>query len=287
MSQAIANPDQRTDKRPRDTTVTSPAELVSDYTVTFLDAVADEIGISECTPRVIDVDENASGIQFLVSYPGDRRIVVGRDETSKDAGLFAFTFDAAEHPTIETVEAALELLKPTPVVRAEAVDSVSVHRQGEWWFVETNEQPSFSVRGDLGAKPYGPSPMESHVAREYGFGLPRERLLEALSYFASDGECGRVFEQLPACFESIRQQELVRGRTWSGRFTDFQWEHIPEVCNGLFVRGSVRHRGCEHDMLSLGDTWHRVYTHDVTVYQPIPTTYSNSEMLVSRGKDAD
>ena len=265
-----------------------PLEEICDYTWTFLERVAVEAGFRDRVDdfHIVDFDPNEKGPQFVAVCPDESSIVVGRDETSTDSGLFAFLVDADE-PPVRTVQESLELLRPPSVSAARADPDRRVHRQGEWWFLETESEPVHTVSGQLGAKPYGPSPMENHVARQYGFGLPEPELLEALSRVASDGRCGAVFDDVPGCFEAIREGELVRGRNWSGRFRNFEWTAVPDASEGLFVRGSVRHRRNEHSMLSLGDAWHRAVCHDRTVYQPLPTTYGSGSIMISDAQYTD
>lgn len=180
---------------------TTPFEQVCDYTETFLQAVARESPAEEsATPRIVDFERNSSGPQFVAIYPDQTRIFVGRDETSTDSGLFAVILEDRD---VWTVTGALDVLKPPLITQAERSTGTRVQRQGEWWFVEAEREPAFVVSGDLGAKPYGPSPMANHVAREYGFGLPETELLSALSLAVSDGRCSRVFEAVPACFDAI------------------------------------------------------------------------------------
>ena len=263
-------------------------EELSDYTKTFLEAVAREAGVDDyqTKPAIVDAVAAGSGVQLLVAFPEGECIFIGRDETSKDSGLFGIIIGEGGQ-SVRTVEEALALLKPAPVLAAEQDARKEVLRQGEWWFVETDNAPEYIVSGELDSKPYGPSPLENHVAREYGFGLTQDRLLEELSLYASDGECDQVFDRAPRCFDSIRNQDLVWGRRWSGRFQDFEWDRIWDVCNGIYVRGTVRHRDREHYMLSLGESWHAAYTHDVTVYQPMPTTYGSGGILISNSTYVD
>lgn len=261
-------------------------DRISDYAETFLEAVA-----SEADPaaeiddyRYVDVVESDQGLQFLVGYPDGTQILVGRDETSKDSGLFSIVLE--DDPAVKTVADALETLKPEPVKAAERAEDVRVRRQGEWWFVESDEDPAFSVSGELGMKPYGYSPMDTHVAREYGFGLEHDELLRELSLYVSDGECDQVFDSVPRCFDSIRNRDIVWEGEWGGRFPEFDWDRIVSICEGIYARGTVRHRDREHYMLSLGDNWHQAFTHDTTVHQPLPTTYGRS-ILISQGSYVD
>lgn len=257
----------------------------SDYTQTFLNAVAAELGIdkSEREPEFVDLKESEAGKQFLLEFQKGIQVAIGRDATSKDSGLFAFVVDSDASP-VTTVTAALNTLKPDPVQAAEASKGITVYRQGEWWFVETDEEPAFSVSGELGQKPYGPSPMENHVAREYGFGLPRTKLLQKLSLHATDGRSKNKLNRVPRCFRDLQRQH---DRQWSSKLSGFAWEEVPDVCGGLYVRGSVRHRDTEHYMVSLGESWHRAYTHDTTVYQPVPTTYGSGSILLADGTSID
>lgn len=274
-----------TDRRPP---AEDPLDQICDYTWTFLERVAVEVGFRDRIDEfhIADFDPNEKGPQFIAVCPDESSIVVGRDETSTDSGLFAFLVDA-DDPPVRTVEEGLELLRPASVSAARADPDRRVHRQGEWWFLETDREPVYTVSGQLDAKPYGPSPMENHVAREYGFGLPEPDLLRALSRVASDSRCKAVFDDIPGCFEAIRDGELVRGRNWSGRFRNFEWAEVPEACKGLFVRGSVRHRRNEHSMLSLGDSWHRTVCHNRTVYQPLPTTYGSGSIMITGATSVD
>lgn len=261
-------------------------ERISDYAETFLEAVAKEADpdaeIKEY--RYIDVVECNHGLQFLAGYPDGTQILVARDETSKNSGFFSIVLE--ENSGVKTVADALETLKPDSVKVAERTEDIQVRRQGEWWFVEANEEPAFSVSGELGVKPFGYSPMDTHVAKEYGFGLKRDELLRELSLYISDGECKQVFDNVPRCFDSIRNRDILWEGNWSGRFPEFDWDRIESICEGIYVRGTVRHRNREHYMLDLEDNWYQAFTHDATVYQPLPSTYRNS-ILISQGSYVD
>ena len=82
-----------------------PLDRICDYTRTFLKRVAVEAGFRDRVDEfhIADFDPNEKGPQFVAVPPDGSSIVVGRDETSTDSGLFALVVDADE-PPIRTVE---------------------------------------------------------------------------------------------------------------------------------------------------------------------------------------
>lgn len=246
---------------------------LSQYAEVFLEALEDEAEV--LTPEskaVLDSEVNEKGDQFLLKYSCGSKIFMGRDETAKRSGLFAVIFSDEWYDPVgtESVGNVLRMLKPVSVRIAES-DGLDVRRQGEWWFVESQDcSPVFTLSGGLGSKPYNGSPMGSHVAREYGFGVEKEVIRENLVDKVDDGarlSVGGLLDEF--------------SHVW------YDSDRLMEMFEPFFVRGTVRHRRNEHSMLSLGDGWYRALTHSVDVVQPRGNTFDGKSVRLDTTRGSD
>lgn len=221
--------------------------------------------------RGMDHDEPGA----LLVYPDETRIFVGRDVTAHNRGDYGFAVQTNDPvPMPETVEEALNLLKPLGVRAQMEEDGELPPRQGEWWLLETDREPTSRVfKGGVSERPFNGSPLENHVPTEYGFGVKADELL---SWFESeypdvvmDGDglqdiLSRV--QLATEIEELPEIEPQYERP------DFN--EIREAADGVFIRGTLRHRENDHYMESIGDDWKLARTHDMDVYTADSTSAS-------------
>lgn len=218
--------------------------------------------------RVLDrhnLGDDDAGV--LLVFPDHARMYVGLDATATDSGLFGFVVTTSDPiATPDTCQQALDLLKPAGVAQRLDLDPDGAARQGEWWLLPADDEPvSEAFNPGLASKPYGGSPLENHVPREYAFGVTADELLrrfdEAVPERAGD------FETVPELVEWLHQQR---------RFDDTEDIEIPdyvptyddlrEWAEEVYVRGTLRHRENDHYMKSIGEEWHVARTHSLDVY---------------------
>lgn len=208
-----------------------------------------------------------SGSDFLSIGPDRTLAFIGRDETASNAGIFGFTVCPSDPvPFVGTVEEALGLLKPT-----EVLDSSGVQRQGEWFFVPVEDSPDSQVfKGGVGSRPYLESPLQNHVPRDYAFGASVQEIMERIGQRISDLlERVNRFQKLIEALSGMHQWHWLN--SYIGRSGEVTLQELyQEVFGGVYVRGTVRHRRKDHGMLSLGEQWHRAYTHGFDVQSAGP-----------------
>jgi hypothetical protein len=139
-------------------------------------------------------------------------------------------------------------------------------RQGEWWLLETDEEPASSVfNPGVNKRPFGGSPLENHVPREYGLGV------------SDDVFMGRVQENAPELFEIVESVGDVFDKAAQAHriasIEDVELQTpVPELdvlrdwCEEVYVRGTLRHRENDHYLERIGESWHTARTHNMDVY---------------------
>lgn len=247
----------------------NPYQHVQYFTEEFIGQILEEEhpDVIEADPRIADVEFEGSTYSYtniLFVYPDGTRVFVGRDETSKEAGIFGYAITPDDPvPGIETIDGALALLQPNRVAeRVSDPDVDAPPRQGEWWFLEDVGQPESDVfKGDVGSRPYGPSPLDNHIPRDYALGVTANEFLTRVQ--------GRLpsleVETVPQVFEEVFGRGYLPTDIGDATVTE---RDLRELCDGIYVRGTVRHRYDEHYMLRLSDAWHRAETHTIDVYTP-------------------
>jgi hypothetical protein len=184
----------------------------------------------------------------VLTHKSGVQVYVGRDSTAHARNnLFAFvTYDGKTGARVETAEEALDLLKPDPVVGLEADEVV---RQGEWFLFEDGEPMGSTQKPGVRERPYGASPLDSHIPREWATGVPDMRFMGRVHdrFSTPDGVRSPqdVFEWLDDVDASDQMVETVRG-----------------LADGLFVKGSFRHEDNEHFIETVEGGWHRAETHE-------------------------
>lgn len=219
--------------------------------------------------KVAEVFGHASDdpLQLLLVYEDETRQYVGEDETSK-AGSELFTFYVYpndEYPMVRTVDEALSLLK-TPGVDQALIDGVGPKRQGEWWLLEDQGEPAGSVfRPGVGERPFGESPLGNHVPREYGFGVPDDVFVER--FVEHTPELAGWIDTVDDAVWHVMKAGELEALDGFELLTDVPSpSEIREMAEGIYVRGTLRHRESEHYLETIGDEWHRAETHDMDVW---------------------
>lgn len=236
----------------------------------FRRAVIDEVDVEvwESEYRVAEISGYTDGaeLELLLVYPDGTRQFVGEDETAKAASrMFSFVIRPCDpHPPVRTATEALDLLKPPGVNRALANGEVG--RQGEWWLLPDKGKPEGSVfKPGVAKRPFGASPLENHVPREYGFGISDDELVD------------RFIDRVPELSEWIdTAEDAVWHISKAHQLLDLDGfelitdvplpSELRELAGGVFVKGTLRHRESEHYVETIGDEWHLAETHDMDVW---------------------
>lgn len=215
--------------------------------------VVDELDTAETD----DVD-----LAVLFALPDESVVFVGQDPTTKDGSpLFGFVVEPfAPIPEPTTAQEALDLLRPGDVRDAFA-EGDEPDRQGEWWLLPTKQVPlSATYRPGVQSRPYGPSPLDNHVPREWGMTATPEEFMT------------RVREAVPQLPESVETPPEVvewmdrqhRKRVTPEFVPDF--EDLVAFADEVLIRGTLRHRENDHYTESVGEQWHRAVTHEMEVF---------------------
>lgn len=207
---------------------------------------------------IVDVDllpEKHEERGALLTHEDGPQVYVGWDSTARDDELFGFCpFDGTNGVPVPSATDALDLLTPN---EADAAADSGLERQGEWYFVPTAPRPDASLvpKGTIQnpgvkSRPFGGSPLESHVPRDWKTGKPDLEFVmdveQELGYPTTAGSPQEIFD-------AIHAGEL-----------DMELDRARELADGIYVRGSIRHRENDHTMLVLDD-WRRAVTHDWSV----------------------
>lgn len=203
----------------------------------------------------------------VLVYPDETRVFVGRDLTAQDRGDYGFVVKPNDPiPMPETVEEALDLLKPLGV-HAEMEETGELpQRQGEWWLLDTDRSPAGSLfKGGVSERPFNGSPLENHVPTDFGFGVPDDELLAwfetEYSDIVMDGD--GIQDILSRVQKAIEIEELD---DVEAQYQRPSFEEIREAAEGVFVRGTLRHRENDHYMERIGDEWRLARTHGMEVF---------------------
>lgn len=242
----------------------------------------------------------------LLTHKTGVQVYVGRDSTSwDDFELFGFVpFDGENGVPAPSAEDALDLLRPN---EAAVADESAVERQGEWFLVPTEDDPEgtiqkpgvaskewrygtdrvgrFETRHDAigavakeaGARwidlvepervyPSG-SPLDNHLPRDWKTGVDDDTFASRVWRYS-----GGVWDI--DLFPSAPQDVLDYIFENEGEFNDPQevYADIREMAEGIYVRGTLRHRDNEHGMVQ-ADDWRRATTHEWDVMTQDGETY--------------
>lgn len=198
-------------------------------------------------------DTDSPGV--MIEHKSGHRVYVGRDRSAhRDHRIFAFVLD----PDWEAPSAvdAIDLLKPDIVEVAEN-DGRDVRRHGEWWLVPNGGPQGTVQKPGVGSRPFGASPLANHVPREWATAVEDDVFLDRFAEAA-----GHYFDEEPETPQAAVRlvDEAAEDETVPITFHD-----IRTLADGVYVKGSIRHRNNEHFFETFED-WNRAYTHDKQVY---------------------
>jgi len=196
---------------------------------------------------ILDEGHDEQGV--LLTHESGLQVYIGWDSTAyPNNDLFGFVpFDGESGTPVPSSEDALDLLKP---FEAAVREDHEVKRQGEWFLVNTDEYPgSGPCNPGVGSRPYGGSPLESHVPRDYALGVTCGTFLKRVH---------DEFEDLPG---DVRHVQEFFDWLHDEDADSEMYERARELADGIFVRGSLRHRSNEHYMETV-EEWHRAETHE-------------------------
>lgn len=244
---------------------------ITNHQLRFIDAVLDETGDADewADARVVEIYgwQSTEDLELLLAYEDDVRQFVGQDETSKQGSeLFSFFIrPEAGDPPVRTVEEALEMLKPHGVREALVTSDVGPKRQGEWWLLADQGEPESDVfKPGVSERPFGGSPLANHVPREYAFGVTADELFQRIQDEFPEFPAGDSLEDV---FQKMRIADRMRDSDDITLETPVpEYHDIRSLAEGVYVRGTLRHRDSEHYLEKIGEEWHLALTHDVEVY---------------------
>jgi hypothetical protein len=213
--------------------------------------------------RIVDVQSDDGG--KLITYKNGNQLFYGHDTTAHGSGRFGFVID--EEAPVPEPERALDLLLPKAVRRAQA-DGAEIPRQGEWFFVPeeyaTKERNGSLNKPGVAERPYGASPLDSHVPRDWAPVNADSDVIENFREhddveFTGSYDLDDVLEspQHVVAFYDTGRMHYESSLTWN--------QLQREILGGVWLRGTVRHDDRDHYVENLGDEWHLAVTHDYEV----------------------
>jgi len=231
----------------------------------FLEEVADAEGVeydSHADARLLhredqlDDDQYGSRYGLLLVWPDETIMFVGSDPTASGPPWFAYTVDPLEPvPAPSTAQDALDRLKPPTVRDVVHKEGFVPQRQGEWWLRPTPLAPTGTTfRPGVANKPFGPSPLGSHVPQEWGMSVRDEAFVEN----------AREEVEVPSSVRS--PPELMDWSIRRIRKDELTWHDVRRWAGDVLVRGTLRHRDHDHPVEEIGEDWHVAETHEIEVY---------------------
>lgn len=203
----------------------------------------------------------------LLVFPDHSRMFIGRDATATDSGLFGFVVKQSDPiAPPNTCDEALDLLKPAGVKQAAVESGDEPARQGEWWILPADGEPaSRAFKPGVQSRPYGPSPLDNHVPREYALGISEGEFMRR--FRSAVPERGDYFDSAPEVIEWVTKQHHFDG-VEDIKIPDYvpTLQEVREWAGEVYVRGTLRHRENDHYMENLGDEWHVARTHTMDVF---------------------
>lgn len=219
--------------------------------------------------RVLDRLQPTDDCEYgaLLILQDETRVFVGEDPTAKTHSNFGFVIRPSDPiPAPSTAEEALDLLKPVGVKQSIEAEGAVPTRQGEWWLLETDETPTGPVyKPGVSKRPFGPSPLENHVPREYGLGITDGEFMANLE--PRFPELYEKVESVPGTFERVWRAWEIADIDGVELVTDVPtMDELRSIAGDVFVRGTIRHRENDHFLEKIGETWHKARTHSMDVY---------------------
>lgn len=248
-------------------------------------------------------DDDERGV--LLEHKNGVQVYVGWDSTAwDDYEMFGFVpFDGENGVRAPSAEDALDLLRPN---EAAAASDSRVERQGEWFLIPTDDEPggtiqtpgvsskewryvvpgvgTFETRHEAigeAATVQHPLALESvRAEREYPCGSPLDNHIPRDWKTAVDDDTfvGRFFKYKGghSGFDAHSTPQDVVDYIFEreDQYDDEMevYDDIREMAEGIYVRGTLRHRDNEHEM-SRAEEWRKATTHDWDVMTQDGQTY--------------
>lgn len=220
-----------------------------------------EIDIYQIPDDEREITTDSAGI-LMVNPEMNERLFAGRDHTARGVWNQRFGFVPDENTPVPSAKDAIELLKPDEVAAAQAQGKV-VTRQGEWFLVPMDDDPKGTIqRPGVGSRPYGASPLDSHIPTEWASLVSDRVFLDRFDQVAAyRPDLNGIDPETPQeAVEAIREH-LIDNDDFEG----YGWfDMLTTMAGAVCVRGTFRHRRNEHYMETV-EGWHRAYTHDYDV----------------------
>lgn len=211
-------------------------------------------------------DDTERGV--LLTHDSGVQVYIGYDSTAYgDSEVFGFVpFDGEKGVPAPSASDALDLLRPN---RAAAAEESNVERQGEWFLVPTAEEAEGTIqKPGLDAKPYGGSPLDNHVPRDWRTVVDDDTFVRRFMEAMEDPFGGQVPETPQDCVDLLNE----------GAVNTIEYDDLIEMAEGVQVRGTLRHRENEHRMAK-AEEWRQATTHD---WEVITVEDSDTSMRVAR-----
>lgn len=219
--------------------------------------------------NTVDGDEFMRGVVRADVHEGEERgvllehkdgiqVYVGYDSTAHGEGTFGFVpFDGEDGVRAPTARDALDLLRPDGALGDEP-------RQGEWFLVPqpegADEAQGTIQKPGVSELPYGASPLNGHVPRDWKTAVPDLEFVRRVVYDLVGDQAASTSELAGVGISWQDSPQEIIEKIDTGRI-DMTFERARELAGGVYVRGSIRHRRQEHQMETL-DEWHQAVTHD-------------------------
>jgi len=204
----------------------------------------------------LDDQDYGSDYGLLLVWPDETLMFVGSDPTASGPPWFAYTVDLLEPvPAPTDAQEALDRLKPASVRDVVHEEGYVPQRQGEWWLRPTPIKPTGTTfRPGVSSKPFGPSPLGSHVPSEWGMSVRDSVFVEN----------ARGDVDLPTSIKT--PPELIEWSVRQINKDELAWHDVRQWAGDILVRGTIRHRDHDHPVEQIGHNWHTAETHDLEVY---------------------
>lgn len=232
----------------------------------FLEEVATEEGVehdSHEDARLLhradwmDDPEYGSDYGLLLVWPDETMMFVGSDPTASGPPWFAYTVSPFEPvPAPTDAQEALDRLKPPAVRDLVHEEGFVPARQGEWWLRPTEIEPVVHFRPGVSSRPFGPSPLDSHVPTQWGMSASEPQFMSR----------AREAVDLPASVNTVPEVIDWSVRQINKDDSELRWHHVREWAGDILVRGTLRHRNGDHPVEDIGVEWHIAEAHNIECY---------------------
>lgn len=199
---------------------------------------------------ILDDDEERG---VLISHTSGIQVYVGWDSTAhRGEEMFGFVpFDGDSGVPVPSARDALSLLRPN---RAAAAGDDGAVRQGEWFLVPTTDDADGTIqKPGVSSRPYGGSPLDNHVPRDWRTSVDDQTFVERFSRRTISTADAADIDTPQDCVDFIHAH--------GGVVNGVGYSEVREMAEGVQVRGTVRHRESDHEMVST-DGWCAATTHD-------------------------